>query len=47
MYSDRWAYEPDDIDFTGLETAFYGFLKECGIEFGGRFIKPAVQMGLF
>jgi hypothetical protein len=46
-HSDRWAYEPDDIDFTDLETAFHGFLKECGIGFSGRLTKPVVHKELF
>ncbi len=42
----RWAYEPEEIDFTDMEKAFWTFLEECRIEYRGAFVKPAVQRRL-
>ena len=30
-HDQHWAYEPTDIDFSGLERAFMTFLVECRI----------------
>jgi len=42
----KYAYVPDDIDFSSIEKTFKGFLKECNIEFDGKFRKPIIQKGL-
>lgn len=34
---DGWAYTPDDIEETSMETAFISFCKECAIDFKGKF----------
>lgn len=46
-HGDHWAHEPDDIDFSDMETAFWTFLKECAILYEGRFVRPIVQKRLF
>lgn len=34
-HGDGFAYIPNDIDFTSVNRAFFGFLSECKIAFGG------------
>lgn len=41
---EKWAYIPDDIDASTVQTTFAGFLKECNIELESRFSAPVVQM---
>lgn len=45
-HDEHWAYEPEDIDFSDMERAFWTFLKECAIDYKGRFKKPFVQKRL-
>lgn len=45
-HAERWAYEPDDIDFTDTESAFWSFLEECSIEYQGAFVKPVTERRL-
>lgn len=37
LHDDRQAYVPDDIDVSNVNVAIFDFLKECGIDFKGRY----------
>lgn len=46
VHDEHWAYAPEDIDFSDMESAFWTFLKECAIDYDGQFRKPVVQKRL-
>ncbi len=43
---DRMAYEPIDIDFSTMESAFQTFLTACNIQYKGMLPRPYLQARL-
>jgi hypothetical protein len=46
-HREKFAYVPDDLDFSNVESLIRSFLKECNIELHGKLTTPAIQRRLW